>query len=160
MAMNIAATGSQRSRSQLIRAAIGIALATSASTPTFAQERGEQVSEVVITGSRIVRRDYESQSPIVTVGTETIENRSSTGIESTLNQLPQFTVAANGQANSAASTPFLHPPRRQARQPSTCGTWAPIAISCSSMAGACSRSTAASPWISTRFRPPPYATWK
>lgn len=31
---------------------------------------------MVITGSRIARRDYTSQGPIVTVGSETIENRS------------------------------------------------------------------------------------
>lgn len=112
--MKIAA-GSQKHRTQLIRAAVGLALATCATSPAFAQESTERntqddaLNEVVITGSRIVRRDYESQSPIVTVGTETLESRSSTGIEAALNQLPQFTVAANAQANSQASTPFPSP---------------------------------------------------
>jgi iron complex outermembrane receptor protein len=102
----------RRSRSQLVRAAVGVVLGSCASGQAFAQESPpseEELREVVITGSRIVRRDYEAQSPIVTIGTETLENRSSTGIESALNQLPQFTVAANAQANSQASTPFPSP---------------------------------------------------
>jgi iron complex outermembrane receptor protein len=114
-AMKIAA-GSHRQGSQLVRAAVGLALASCASGLTYAQEsprasaqEGSELNEVVITGSRIVRRDYESQSPIVTVGTETLESRSATGIEAALNQLPQFTVAASAQANSQSSTPFPSP---------------------------------------------------
>lgn len=69
----------------------------------------QELGEVVVTGSRIVRRDYESQSPIVTVESETFEERSSVGIEAALNQMPQFTVAGSAQANSSASTPFPSP---------------------------------------------------
>lgn len=72
-------------------------------------EQATELAEVVVTGSRIVRRDFESPSPIVTVQGESLENRSNVGIESTLNQLPQFTVAGNAQANSSASTPFPSP---------------------------------------------------
>jgi len=69
----------------------------------------QELGEVVVTGSRIVRRDYESQSPIVTVQAETFEDRSSVGIEAALNQMPQFTVAGSAQANSSAATPFPSP---------------------------------------------------
>ncbi|MET0280743.1 MAG: TonB-dependent receptor [Steroidobacteraceae bacterium] len=69
----------------------------------------EVLSEVVVTGSRIVRRDYESQSPIVTVTSETFENRSSVGIEAALQQLPQFAPSAGAQSNSGSSTPFPSP---------------------------------------------------
>ncbi|MEI9965614.1 MAG: TonB-dependent receptor plug domain-containing protein [Caulobacteraceae bacterium] len=48
------------------------------------------VQEVVVTGSRIARRDFTSNSPIVTVNSQTFENRSSSLIEQSLNQLPQF----------------------------------------------------------------------
>jgi len=99
--------------------AIGVALAMSGPVPgqdagtAAAQDGGaaqdEQLAEIVVTGSRIVRRDYESQSPIVTVQAESFEERSSVGIESALNQLPQFTVAGNAQANSSAATPFPSP---------------------------------------------------
>lgn len=48
------------------------------------------LEEVTVTGSRIVRRDFEAPSPIVTVDAERFENSSTIGIESVLNQLPQF----------------------------------------------------------------------
>ncbi|MEJ1964879.1 MAG: TonB-dependent receptor [Gammaproteobacteria bacterium] len=108
--MKIASAGSHQGRSQLIRAAVGLALASCAAAQTFAQEKEKDaLSEVVITGSRIARRDFEAQSPLVTVGGETLENRSSVSIESALNQLPQFTVAGSAQANSEGNTPFPSP---------------------------------------------------
>jgi len=90
-------------------AAVAAAIAASASQDVGAAEEEVELTEVVVTGSRIVRRDFESQSPIVTIQAEQLENRSSVGIESALNQLPQFTVAGNAQANSDASTPFPSP---------------------------------------------------
>ena len=53
-----------------------------------AQESG--LEEITVTGSRIVRRDLDSSSPIVTVDTEQLENTSTVGIESVLNHMPQF----------------------------------------------------------------------
>lgn len=50
----------------------------------------EELQEVTVTGSRIVRRDFESSSPIVTVGGEMLENTGTQAVETTLNQLPQF----------------------------------------------------------------------
>ncbi len=53
-----------------------------------AQDAG--LEEITVTGSRIVRRDLEAASPIVTVDTERLENSSTLSIESVLNQMPQF----------------------------------------------------------------------
>ncbi len=64
------------------------------------------LEEIVVTGSRIVRRDYESSSPIVTIQADTFQDRSNIGLESTLNQLPQFTPAGTQLTSSAAGTPF------------------------------------------------------
>ena len=77
------------------------------SLPTFAQE--EQLEEITVTGSRIVRRDLSAPSPIVTVGAEAFQKSSTGSIESVMNQMPQF-VAAGTQfsssiQNSATSTP-------------------------------------------------------
>lgn len=74
-------------------------------------EATQELAEVTVTGSRIVRRDYESQSPIVTVEAETFEDRSSVSIEATLNQLPQFQPAGTGSNSPGgdASTPFPSP---------------------------------------------------
>jgi iron complex outermembrane receptor protein len=55
----------------------------------------EEIEEVVITGSRIVRRDYEANSPIVTVEASTFEERTGLNVESYLNQLPSFNPAAS-----------------------------------------------------------------
>jgi outer membrane receptor protein involved in Fe transport len=53
-----------------------------------AQEAG--LEEITVTGSRIVRRDLDAASPIMTVDTERLENSSTLSIESVLNQMPQF----------------------------------------------------------------------
>lgn len=94
-----------RKHSQLLSTAIGVALTCSTFDGAIAQE-SEVIEEVVVTGSRIVRRDYESTSPIVTIGSETFENRSNIGLEAALNQMPQFTPAGTQSQRSAAGTPF------------------------------------------------------
>ncbi|HTQ35444.1 MAG TPA: TonB-dependent receptor [Steroidobacteraceae bacterium] len=60
---------------------------------TTAPGQDEELAAVVVTGSRIQRRDYESNSPIVTVGEEVLEQSSTTALESNLNKLPQFSAA-------------------------------------------------------------------
>lgn len=96
--------------SWLVASAVALALMSAQAPVQGAQAAtAEELDEVVVTGSRIVRRDFESQSPIVTVQAETFEDRSAVGIESALNQLPQFTVAGSAQTNSSASTPFPSP---------------------------------------------------
>ncbi|MES2606323.1 MAG: TonB-dependent receptor plug domain-containing protein, partial [Pseudomonadota bacterium] len=68
--------------------ALGLSLPVLVATPGFAQE--EELEEITVTGSRIVRRDYDASSPIVTVNAESLNQVSNVGIESALNQLPQF----------------------------------------------------------------------
>jgi iron complex outermembrane recepter protein len=58
-----------------------------------ATDSGTQLQEVLVTGSRIAR-DYTATSPIVTVTSDTLERSSSVGIESVLNELPQFQPGA------------------------------------------------------------------
>ncbi len=48
---------------------------------------------IVVTGSRIARQDYESNSPIVTIDEALLEQSSTAAIEQNLNKLPQFTTA-------------------------------------------------------------------
>ena len=69
---------------------IGGAAALAFATPSFAQEEASQVEEIVVTGSRIVRQDYNSTSPIVTVGQEDVKAAGSVTIETLMNDLPQF----------------------------------------------------------------------
>jgi iron complex outermembrane receptor protein len=64
------------------------------------------LQEVIVTGSRIARQDFTSLSPIVTVGSESIENRSEASLVNALQELPQFNVAGNSGNLSLASNPF------------------------------------------------------
>ncbi len=58
-------------------------------------QEGEELEEVTVTGSRIVRRDYVSNSPIVTIEAEAFEQQTGLNIESYLNQLPEYNPAAS-----------------------------------------------------------------
>jgi iron complex outermembrane receptor protein len=55
------------------------------------QDQGNEV--VLVTGSRIVRKDLTANSPILTIDEERFELSSTIAMESVLNQLPQFVPA-------------------------------------------------------------------
>ena len=60
----------------------------------FAQAQSSNnkpLEEVTVTGSRIVRRDFQSNSPILTVDQNLLQNTSTSSLEMNLNKLPQFT---------------------------------------------------------------------
>lgn len=56
----------------------------------------EVLQEVQITGSRILRKDLEANSPTLTIGAEVLENRTDFSVESALNELPQFVPSLTG----------------------------------------------------------------
>ena len=65
---------------------------------------------IIVTGSRIVRQDFEANSPIVTVDEALFQNSSTSAIESNLNKLPQFVPAQTPTAGgdiqpTATNTP-------------------------------------------------------
>lgn len=101
---------SAKPRALLVATAVTSILATTTPQATAAQE--DELVEVTVTGSRIVRRDLEAASPVVTVESQIFEESSTLAVESVLNQLPQF-VPANTQFNtsdvfpSATSTPGI-----------------------------------------------------
>lgn len=64
-----------------------------------AASRGRGVSEVVVTGSRISRRDYVSDTPIVTVSQELVASTGSVTLETSLNSLPQLSTSASSSAS-------------------------------------------------------------
>ncbi len=65
--------------------------ATPAEAPDSASQ--DTANNIIVTGSRIARRDFVATSPIVTVGPELIEDSSQINLEANLNKLPQFTPA-------------------------------------------------------------------
>src|SRR5687768_12815376 len=52
------------------------------------------LEEITVTGSRILRRDLESNSPLVTVDSDALERQTGLNVESYLNQMPNFNPAA------------------------------------------------------------------
>lgn len=88
------------------------------SQPAMAQddEGEDQAAEgaegpgIVVTGSRIVRQDFEANSPFVTVDKALLENTSTAALEQSLNKLPQFVPAQTPTAGgdiqpTATNTP-------------------------------------------------------
>lgn len=75
--------------------------------PALAQNApGEEVSrvdEIVVTGSRIARRDAVAESPILTVQQEDMTHSGSTTVEQYLNTLPQVTAGLSSQSNNPSS---------------------------------------------------------
>ncbi|NHN37892.1 TonB-dependent receptor plug domain-containing protein [Pseudomaricurvus alcaniphilus] len=79
----------------LLSASIACALQTQY---TFAQNE-KQIEEVVVTGSRIVRRDLVSSSPIATLDSAALLASGEVNIESVLNQMPQFGLGQGASTN-------------------------------------------------------------
>jgi iron complex outermembrane recepter protein len=89
------ATGAPATRNThwLVQAAVATAIASSFSIPAMAADTApgaSELQEVTVTGSRIVRRDTETTSPLMTVDKEVLEKSAFISIEQSLNELPQF----------------------------------------------------------------------
>ncbi len=95
-----AANGSVKRTRLATSIALALALPAAGMQIAHAQQQAPQSSnkgkleEVVVTGSRIVRRDYEANSPIQTIDKSQFEAQSAVSVEETLNHLPQFVPAA------------------------------------------------------------------
>lgn len=92
----------QIGRNTVLAAAV-LAVGAGSYFEAFAQDAPD---EITVTGSRIVRRDYSAQTPIVTIDGDAFTQRTNIGLEATLNQLPQFNIAGSQSQLSDANTPF------------------------------------------------------
>ena len=69
--------------------------------PGLAQQAEEvAVEEIVVTGSRIPRRDFGAPSPITTVDRDTLLNSGQPTLEESLNQMPQITPDFGRSSNN------------------------------------------------------------
>jgi len=62
-----------------------------------------ELEQIVVTGSRIARQDFESASPIVTVGSELFQQSGSSTVETVLNTLPQFVPSVTSTSNNPSN---------------------------------------------------------
>ncbi len=79
----------------VFRSACGIALLAAAFVPAAdAQDadsdNNQQVEEIVVTGSRLVRRDFNAPSPISTLDREVLAASGHATLEESMNQMPQI----------------------------------------------------------------------
>jgi outer membrane receptor protein involved in Fe transport len=77
-----------------VAVAAALAMPAIGLNPVHAQQ-GE-LEEILVTGSRIVRRDTTANSPLQTVDRSAFEQQNSIALETALNNLPQFVPAAQG----------------------------------------------------------------
>jgi outer membrane receptor protein involved in Fe transport len=90
-------------------AALAMAGPATAQTPTDAADpdsnptASSSTSSIVVTGSRIARKDFEANSPIVTVDEEFFRESSTAAVEEQLNRLPQFVVAQSSTTLNGVS---------------------------------------------------------
>jgi iron complex outermembrane receptor protein len=77
--------------------------AATSSTQASSKADENAPPEVVITGSRIARRDFTASSPIVTVQSKSFDQISTIGVENVMNQLPQFVPGNTGSSAGPGS---------------------------------------------------------
>lgn len=70
-----------------------------------AEEEGT-VSAVTVTGSRIIRQDFESISPVTTVGSEQIDLTGTLTVDTLLNELPNVIPGNTRTSNNAGGESF------------------------------------------------------
>jgi iron complex outermembrane receptor protein len=91
-------------RERLLASSIlgGAALLAAVATPAAAQTKAAttEVEGIVVTGSRIARQDYSSDTPIVTVSAQALENTGAVTVDTLLAQMPQFVPSVSATSNN------------------------------------------------------------
>jgi outer membrane receptor protein involved in Fe transport len=91
-----------------VRLALLTAGAAGAGLTGAAAQGQDQLSEVTVTGSRIMRQDYEAASPIVTISAEAFEQQGVVNAEQLVNTLPQVVPSfSSGNNNPGGGQAFI-----------------------------------------------------
>ena len=84
---------------------LAAAAAAMAGAPAMAQD-AEEEEAIVVTGTRLVRQDFEAISPITTVGAEQLELTATLTTDSLLNELPQIVPGNTRTSNNSGGEDF------------------------------------------------------
>src|SRR5665213_361504 len=95
------AGGAAISMAMLVPAGAALAQAAPAAVQTAP---GQTISEIVVTGSRIARKDYTADSPIVTLNSQTLMASPDLQLQNSLNKLPEFTADQNLMGSNTGDT--------------------------------------------------------
>lgn len=102
--------GNNSNLSRAIRRALLAGLVMSTATVS-AQETGasgdDPLEEIVITGSRLIRRDFAAISPVQTIDIAEIQAAGNVTLEDTLNKYPQLKPDNTGTTNQSGGTGVL-----------------------------------------------------
>ena len=60
----------------------------------------EEFEQIVVTGSRIARPDFETASPIVSIPADAFERTADSSVDTVINRLPQFTPDITSSSNN------------------------------------------------------------
>ena len=91
----------RRARIGAIPAAVALALPAAALGQANTDDiAGDEVEEIVVTGSRLARRDFAAPSPITSIERETLAFAGQQTLESTLNRMPQLTPDFDRTSNN------------------------------------------------------------
>jgi len=97
---------SRRTVARAVKLALLTAGASGAGFATVASQAQDDLGEITVTGSRIVRQDYVAASPVVSVSAETLEQSGVLNAETFLNTMPQvvpsFSTGSNNPGNGQA----------------------------------------------------------
>jgi outer membrane receptor protein involved in Fe transport len=94
---------SNREIARAVRRALVMSAVVAASghaVPVVAQEQVAEEQTVVVTGTRILKRDAVAESPLVTVDQEALVSSGFTTVEHFLNTLPQVVPGISSQSNN------------------------------------------------------------
>jgi len=83
-----------------VATALGVVSASGALTNVAFAADEAMMEEVVVTGSRIKRQDFESNAPVATVGSDQIDLTGTVNTESLLNTLPQTVPGLDRTSNN------------------------------------------------------------
>ncbi len=92
-------------------ATLAIAMPTGAAQAAQAAAADEDVDEIIVTGSRIVRDGFEAPTPVSVIGVEQIQNAGTPNIADFVNQLPAVAGSATpgtSRKSSSAGTAGLN----------------------------------------------------
>ncbi|HET9394442.1 MAG TPA: hypothetical protein VFO36_00180, partial [Nitrospiraceae bacterium] len=99
MTYMFASTNPQRRGSALSTAVRTLLALSVAAAPAYVSAQ-ETLTEVVVTGSRLVRSDLSAPSPTTVLGQDLVQMSGDTTVETVLNELPQLSGGTNSSVNS------------------------------------------------------------
>ena len=96
-----------RSAARWLASATAMASIAIVASPSALAQDDDAVEEVVVTGSRLIRRDLNAASPIVVITEADIRNAGNVTIEETLNEMPQLASDNTSSVNSGGGSGIL-----------------------------------------------------